>query len=91
MGEMPPLLQRPGRVVEGSFSRAAKCTILEKQSTMLRKTILPSDEGKPVTKSKLICDQGRHCHDGQGRRLQIQDLVAELRIEFKGFNNVAEE
>ena len=36
-----------------------KCAALEKQSITVRMVVLPSDGGRPVTKSKAMWDQGR--------------------------------
>ncbi len=46
-------------LAEGSLGRATKWTALEKRSTTVRITVLPLDRGRPVTKSRSICDQGR--------------------------------
>ena len=52
---------------EGSLGRAMKCTALEKRSITVRMVVLPSDGGKPVTKSRAMWDQGR-LGMGRGRR-----------------------
>ena len=36
-----------------------KCAVLEKRSIKVRMVVLPSDMGRPVTKSRVMCDQGR--------------------------------
>ena len=45
-------------LAEGSLGNATKCTILEKRSTMMSMTVLPSELGNPVTKSMAMLDQG---------------------------------
>ena len=52
---------------EGSFESGTKCTALEKRSTIVSTTVLPSEGGRPVTKSTAMCDHGR-CGTGRGRR-----------------------
>ena len=36
-----------------------KCAALEKRLITVRMVVLPSDVGRPVTKSRVMCDQGR--------------------------------
>ena len=52
---------------DGSLGSAMKCAALEKRSIMVRMVVFPSDVGRPVTKSKAMCDQGR-LGMGRGRR-----------------------
>ena len=46
-------------VAEGSLERGTKWANLLNLSTMVRITVLPTEEGNPVTKSRARCDQGR--------------------------------
>lgn len=46
-------------LAEGSLDNEMKWIILENLSTLVSMELCPSDSGRPVTKSKEICDQGR--------------------------------
>lgn len=46
-------------VAVGSLSRAMKCAALENLSITVNKVVLSGGTGKPVTKSKEMCDEGR--------------------------------
>ena len=39
---------------DGSFGKAAKWTILENRSTMVKMVVLPWEVGRPVTKSRAM-------------------------------------
>lgn len=41
----------------GSLGNAAKCAALEKQSIIDRITVFPGEGGRPVKKSRVMCDQ----------------------------------
>lgn len=49
----------PVSAAEGSFGSWTKCADREKRSTMVSTTVLWSEGGRPVTKSKAMWDQGR--------------------------------
>lgn len=53
---------------EGSFARGKKCAALENLLMMVSMTVLPSEGGKPVTKSRAMCDHGRAGMDSGWRR-----------------------
>lgn len=45
--------------LKGNPGRAIKCTIIENLSTTVSIVLLPSELGRPVTKSMVTCDQGQ--------------------------------
>ena len=55
---------------DGSLGSAMKCAALEKRSITVRMLVFPSDVGRPVTKSRVMCDQGRL---GMGRAAEVQN------------------
>lgn len=63
-GEKPLIKISPNSLTEGSFLRGTQWTIFENQSTMVRITVLPAEEGRPVIKSMAKWDHG---HEGIGR------------------------
>ncbi len=50
-------------LAEGNLGRGIKWVAFENLSTTVRTTVLPSERGKPVTKSIAMCDQGREGTD----------------------------
>ena len=52
---------------EGSLGRAMKWAALGKRSITVRMVVLPSDVGRPVTKSRALCHQGIRLGMGRGR------------------------
>lgn len=68
---------------KGSFFTGMKCTILENWSTTVIITVLPSEGGSPVTKSKAMWDQGQ-CGVGRGHSspfLQWLDPLLRAQME----------
>lgn len=53
-------------LTEGRLGRGTKCAILEKRSTIERIVVLPAEQGRPVTKSTKMWDQGL-CGVDRGR------------------------
>lgn len=49
---------------KGNLDRATKWVALEKLSTIVRLTELLWETGRPVTKSKAMCDQGQYIFTG---------------------------
>ena len=44
---------------DGSLGNAMKCAAFDKRSIAVRIVVLPLDVGRPVVKSRAMCDQGR--------------------------------
>jgi len=59
---------------DGSLGRLRRCTALEKRSMIVRIVVLPSDRGRPVTKSIEMQDQVR-CLMDSGCRSPAEGAV----------------
>ncbi len=77
---------------DGNLGSGIKWAALENRSTTVKTTVFPADGGRPVTKSRAMCDHGR---EGMGSGLrkpaggELLDLVWQtLRQDMKLQNGV---